>query len=404
MNAQRSTYTVQQPRRKVSLLERWASSVGWAIFSFVLLFLARTAFAADLPQADWPMFRGNPQLSGVAAGHLPDRFRQLWSFKTGAETKSSPIIAGNTVFIGSGNSNVYAIVLSDGRQAWKTTLDGSVDAPPLFVNSTLFVASVKGTLHALDAASGALKWVFKAEDRIFGSANWTPSPDGKGTWILVGSYDNRMYCIDSITGKKVWAFETKNYINGAPATGKGRVVFGGCDATLHVLSRADGTERAAVPVGAYVAASAALDGDLAFVGHYGGKLVCIDLAAQKRIWEYGSKEDGAAFFSCPAIGADRIVIGARDSCLHAVARADGKGLWTFRTQGDVDSSPVICGDKVVVGSRDGRLYVVRLSDGTEVWSRDMGAPITGTPAVARGAIVVGSEDGQVCAFGASEKP
>ncbi|MEK7270606.1 MAG: PQQ-binding-like beta-propeller repeat protein [Planctomycetota bacterium] len=326
----------------------------------------------------------------------------FWSFAMGAETKSSPVIADGKVFIGSSDSNVYAMALADGKRLWKTPLDGEVEAPPLFVDATVFVGSTRGTLHALEAATGRPRWAFKTEDRILGSANWAPGPGGKGKRILVGSYDNRMYGVDAATGAKAWTYETRNYINGAPAADNHRTVFGGCDAILHLVATADGTEQAAVAVGAYVAASAALAGDRAFVGHYGGKLVCVDLVKRSIAWEYKGEEEGSAFFSSPAVGADRIVIGARDHRVHAVARADGRRLWTFQTRGEVDSSPVICGDKVVVGSSDGRLYAVRLSDGGQVWSREMGAPIGGSPAVANGVIVVVAQDGRVCAWGRGE--
>jgi len=380
--------------------------MGVTVFRLIVPFLLAAAVSraeTNGAGADWPIFRGDSCLSGVAPGSLPDRFKPLWSFKIGHEVKSSPIIADGKVFIGSSDSNVYAIALADGTLEWKTQLDGPVEAPPLFVGGAIFVGSTAGTLHSLDAARGGPRWRFKAEEKIVGSANWVRSPDGKSVWILFGSYDNRIYAIDSTTGKKVWDFETKNYINGSPAADSNRVVFGGCDATLHAVSAADGAARAAVPVGSYVAASAALAGDWAFLGHYGGKLVGVNLAEKKQVWEYKSEEEGTAFFCCPAVGPDRIVIGARDNRVHAAARQDGKKLWTFQTRGEVDSSPVICGDKVVVGSYDGRLYVLKLSDGTEVWSREIGAAIGGAPAVAHGVIVVATQDGSVFAFGKDEK-
>ena len=84
-------------------------------------------------------------------------------------------------------------------------------------------------------------------------------------------------------------------------------------------------------------------------------------------------------------------------------RDTGEGLWSFATQGKVDSSPVVIGDKVVVGSDDGRLYVVSLKDGGKLWSYDIGQPIDSSPAVADGKIVIGSDDGSVYCFGGKEQ-
>ena len=51
--------------------------------------------------ADWPMYRGGPDLNGLAAGSLPTKPVLLWSFKTHGPVKSSAAIAGNRVFVGS---------------------------------------------------------------------------------------------------------------------------------------------------------------------------------------------------------------------------------------------------------------------------------------------------------------
>jgi outer membrane protein assembly factor BamB len=85
-----------------------------------------------------------------------------------------------------------------------------------------------------------------------------------------------------------------------------------------------------------------------------------------------------------------------------VNRENGEAIWTFGTQGKVDSSPVIVGEKVVVGSDDGRLYIVSLKDGKELWSYEIGQAVGSSPAVADGRIVVGSDDGGVYCFGVKQ--
>ena len=81
-----------------------------------------------------------------------------------------------------------------------------------------------------------------------------------------------------LTGKSVWTYETGNYINGAPAVGGGKVVFGGCDGMLHVLDAATGKDLAAIEVGDYIPGSAVITGNHAYVGHYGDEVLCLDLA------------------------------------------------------------------------------------------------------------------------------
>jgi outer membrane protein assembly factor BamB len=177
------------------------------------------------------------------------------------------------------------------------------------------------------------------------------------------------------------------------------VVFGGCDAQIRLVSLKNGKKIADIDTGSYIAASVAIEADYAYVGNYANKLLCIDLFGREIEWEYGDEYEGAPFFSSPAIGKDRILIGSRDYSLHCIEKKSGKKIWTFMTGGDVDSSPVICGEKVVFGSSDGRVYIVNLRDGKEIWSYEIGAGVTGSPAVAGGMVVIGADDGLIYAFG-----
>ena len=233
-----------------------------------------------------------------------------------------------------------------------------------------------------------------------GSANHIDIPGG-GKKVLVGSYDTKLYCFDAGTGALAWTYETDYYINGAPATDGDRVVFGGCDASLHIVSTADGAKIGEVPVGSYIAGSAALVDGVAYVGHYGGSLVAVDTGGKTVAWEYRPEERSGGFFSSPAVGSAHIYIGSRDRHLHCVDRTTGVRVWTFRTRGEVDSSPVIAGngDRIVFGSSDGRIYMVGAVDGAEIWSYEIGSPVIGSAAVAVGMIVIGAQDGRLYAFG-----
>ena len=360
------------------------------------LIAVAAACAAAGERDDWYMFRGGPALLGRARGTLSERLRLRWRFKTKEAIRSSAAIVGDRVYVGSDDGHVYALKLSDGSKVWAHKTGDTVEASPLVLEGTVYVGSGDGFLYALDAATGKRKWAVKTEDRILGSANWMRGADGT-LRIVVGSYDSKLYCVDAATGKVAWAYQTENYVNGAPGLADGRIAFGGCDAQVHVLSAADGTKLHSVEAGAYIAASVAIDGHMAFVGHYGNELLCVDVAAGKVVWRYKDKEE--AFFSSAAVTADRVLIGSRDKRLHCVDRRTGKRQWAFKTRGEVDSSPVVAGDKVVFGSNGGRLYLVTLADGKELWTFEIGEAVTTSPAVARGLVVVGADDGGGYAFG-----
>ena len=192
-------------------------------------------------QADWPMFRGQQRLLGIAKGNLPDKLYFIWKFKTDGQIKSSPVIVDGVVFIGSSDKNIYAIDVNDGQKIWSYQTDDIVEATPCVIEGSVYVGSSGGFLYAIDANSGTLRWTYETDGQILGAANWILSSDGRTRWILVGSYDNKLHCVDSTNGQAVWTYETDNYINGSPAVEENMAVFGGCDAMIHVVSLTDGT-------------------------------------------------------------------------------------------------------------------------------------------------------------------
>ena len=353
-------------------------------------------------EAYWPIFRGDRNLSGVAEGQLSENLTLLWSFKADGDIISSPVIGLGSVFIGSTEGKVYSIDILNGEKNWEIDTEDDIEASPLLFDNTIFIGNLSGAFFALDALSGQIKWEYEISGDIMGSANWAVAPDSQKKLIFVGSYDTKMYCFDADTGDLEWTYETDYFINGAPATDGRHVVFGGCDEKLHIVSVTDGTKKGEVLAGSYIAGSAALVDNRAYIGNYGSKLVCIDVVEQKIVWEYEYTESRGEFFSSPAVGKDRIIIGSRDYFLHCIDRETGRQIWKFQTRDEVDSSPVIATDKVVFGSTDGRVYMVNLEDGRQIWSYEIGAAILGCPAVSEGMIVIGAKDGGIYAFGDSK--
>lgn len=353
----------------------------------------------DVEAVSWPIYRGDPKLSGMAEDELPDELTLLWSFKTESWIISSPVLGFGRVYIGSSDGKVYSINLTNGSKVWEFDTGDDIEASPLILDGAICVGNLSGEFFSLDAHTGQVQWKYKCDNAIYGSANWVKSLKDQKPSIIVGSYDNRLYCFDAATGKVNWSYETNNYINGAPATDGVHVVLGGCDELLHILSVSDGTRTGDVWAGSYIPGSAALVENRAYLGHYGNKLVCIDTDEKKIVWEYEDKDHPDAFFSSPAVGKDHVLIGSRDGYMHCVNRTTGEKIWAFQSRDDIDGSPVISGNRVVFGSTDGRLYVVDLKDGKEIWSYEIGAAIFGCPAVAGGFVVIGADDGRVFAFG-----
>lgn len=353
--------------------------------------------SAQPPSADWPLFRGDGVMRGLAAGSLPDQPKLLWTFRTEGPVKSSTIVVGDSVYFGADDRHVYSLHRKTGAKQWSYATEGPIEAPPAYRDGVVYIGSIDGYFYALDARTGELKWRYTTGDKICGGANFIASPDGLQQWVLVGSYDFKLHCVEAATGKGVWTYATENYVNATPVVLGHRIAFGGCDAIVHIVNAMTGKAAAQIDIGSYIAGTAAADGSMLYLGHYGNKVISVDIDAERVTWSYEGRK--FPYFSSPALTEDRLVIGGRDRHLHCINRNDGSAIWQFGTRGRVDSSPVVCGDKVVFGSMDGRIYLVRLTDGKEVWSYDLGRPVMTSPAVVDGFFVVGCDDGGIYAFG-----
>lgn len=355
--------------------------------------------AMDQPTATggWPQFRGNPALTGIAEGSLEFPMTLLWTTKTEDAIKSSPIVAGGKLYIGSDDGGVYALDAGTGKTLWKFMTGGPVEAAPLLLDGTIYIGSSDFKFYALDAETGKTRWEFETVDKILGAANYAPAPDGNGHWILFGGYDEFLYCLNAGTGELVWKYGVESYINGTPAVTGETVAVGGCDANLHIVGLRDGKPKHVVPIEQYVAGSAAISHGDVYFGHYGNEVVGIDLENGERLWRY--KHKSFPYFSSPAVTDDLVVIGGRDKTIHCLNRKDGTAIWTVRTRGRIDSSPAIAGNTVIAGSEDGRIYALNLEDGDKVWTYDLGDKITSSPAIVHGRIYIGANDGGIYAFG-----
>jgi outer membrane protein assembly factor BamB len=390
---------------------------SWTAFASALiagigsgLFLAAaTAEAADA----WPMPRGDSAQSGVAHARLGDKLALKWRLKLDGPVKATPILVDGKAFVGTMEGTFFAVDLKTTAILWKfSTLQGplprnarpnekkfadSIEASACFVNDRLYVGAHDGNFYCLDARTGKMIWSFETADKITAAASWVKSPRGDAVWMLVGSNDNKLYCLDASTGTKIWEYETGNIINGAPAVANGRTIFGGCDGLVHVVNVADGKKIAEVEVKDYIAATAALDGDRAYVGHHGNKFICVDLKERTIAWQYGPRD--FPYMASAALAKETVIVGGHDRRVHAITRDAGKKAWEFRTRGQINCSPVIVGQRVLIGSDDGNLYMLNLADGSEVWSYEIGQPIVSSPAVIDGLVVIGCDDGHLYAFG-----
>ncbi len=349
--------------------------------------------AAPVAAADWPAFRGDAQLSGVAAAGLPDGLQPLWVFEIPDGIESTAAIVAGTVYVGGLDGVLYAIDLETGKSRWRYEAGAEILAAPAVSAGKVLVGDGDGVFHAVDAASGERRWIYETRAKIVSSASVA---DGK---LVFGSHDMYLHALNVEDGRPLWKVETDNYVYGAPAISRGRVLSAGCDGYLRVIGLADGKEQARMELGGYVGASPAVRGSRLYVGTFENQVLGIDLESRRLSWTYENSERKFPFLSSAAAGDSVVVLGGRDKLVHALDPETGKPRWTRALKGKIDASPVIAGRRVYVPATSGEIVALDLESGEVVWSFDTGSSITASPSVAAGRLVIGTAGGQLYCFG-----
>jgi len=344
-------------------------------------------------QADWPMFRGNPHLTGVAACDLPMDLTVAWKVDVGDAVESSAAIVGNSVYVGSDKGVLHALSLGKGETRWEYDAKTAIRSSPLIHNGTAYFGDDRGVFHAVDSHTGKVKWTYRTRGQIISSAN------AVGDRIVFGSYDNNLYCLSERTGELIWKCRTEDKVHATAAIAGDQAVFAGCDGRLHLVRIDDGSAAGDVPLEGPSASAAAIRGDHTYIGTMSNRFLAIDTITKRIDWWYERSEQPQPFYASAAVTDHVAVVGSRDRSVYAFDLKSGKLLWSFATKGRVDASPVVVGRRVFIGSDDGMLYAVDLSDGRALWRFETGSAILASPAVGQGRLVIGTEDGIVYCFG-----
>lgn len=377
--------------------ERITSHVlRFTFYIFLSYILIHPIGQSEASSGDWLSFRGNPQLTGVATGELPENLELLWTLETADGIESTAAIAAGTVYIGTLDGYLYAIDLSNGALKWQYQASGEVKSSPAVYRNVVHFGDGMGVFHAVDAQTGKGRWTFDAEAEIISSASVSQDR------LLFGSYDQYLYCLSVEDGALIWKFETEGYVHGTPAIVNGTVIVSGCDGYLRVINIADGVEQQKIALGDYVAASPAILNNRVYAGTFGNQVLCVGLDSSEIFWWYQYPERHFPFYASAAVTADIVIIGGRDKMVHALHPQTGEPLWVYLAKSRVDSSPVIVGERVFFGTMGGELVGLSLDSGEKVWEFVIGASMIASPSVAEGKMVIGADDGRIYCFGERE--
>ena len=366
----------------------------------VVLAVAGCSKGGGSGSMDWNVFRGDSSLSGYTDQVLPSKPRLLWSFTTGPRAEGSPVVKDGVTYWFDRRGKMYGVD-PDGVQVFEKDFDTFIEATPLINGDVLYIGTTSGSLLAMILPDGDILWEYETEGQISASPNLA-SFAGKAA-VVVGSYDNWMYCIDAEDGTLLSRYESGYYLNGAAACWRQEVLFGGCDQWLRMIDCTTGTAVDSLKLDAYIPSSPAISGNTAYVGDYSGNLYAVSLQDGKMgKWSKlkEATEESSDYVSVPAVDSKAVYAFSSDRQLNSYNRKDGSLNWSVLLKGNPgQSSPLVCRDKVIACTKNGIVCIFDKSDGSLLWEYDAGEDIIASPAVIKDRFMILTAKGTLLCFG-----
>ena len=278
-----------------------------------------SAQAVFTVQASWPQFRNGPLHRGdnttenVLSPSTVPGIDLDWSYTTGGPVDSSPAVAGGTVYIGSGDGNVYALNAATGALDWSYTTGGPVDSSPAVASGTVYVVSEDGNVYALSAAAGALDWSYATG----GPGDSSPAvADGL---VYIGTSEH-VDALSAATGAAAWTYDLSFSASlSCAAVANGVVYIGDNEQNMYALKAATGAV-AWDATSAGGRSSPAVANGLVYITA-GQDVEALNAATGAVDWAYNAGIFNSS--SSPAVANGVVYIGSSDGSVYAFGQSGG---------------------------------------------------------------------------------
>ncbi len=326
-------------------------------------------------------------LSRITQGFAPtvvqeQTIKPLWTFKCEDEIRGSPVLDGNTVYLGAYDNNLYALNASTGEFDWKFAAEGGIVSRPLVLEGTLYFGSEDSKLYALSARSGKPVWSYTTEGPIRSSVR---AAEGH---VFFGSDDANIYAVNMITGKRAWRLEASGPVRSTPYITNDYIYFGTEYGEVMCIDFRGQIKWRFLSKRA-VTSSPLVDQGVIFFASLDATFYALDAKSGWSLWRFRM---GKGSISSPTKLSSFVYVGSADNNIYCLDANTAKEVWHYKTDHQVSGSPVVYKDSLFCGSVDGNLYCLDYRTGRMKWRYATGGPITGTPVVNNDVVYIGSHD------------
>lgn len=277
------------------------------------------------------------------------------------------------VYAGTGFAQVVALDARTGAELWRTAVSGPMRAAPTAFGGKVYAITKDNQLFALDAETGTVDWTHTGIEETAGLIG-SASPAVDGDIVIVPYSSGEIFALRAQNGQQLWSDN------------------------LAAIRRAD-----AVSALADIRGRPVVDRGRVYAISHSGRMVAIDLASGRRIWE---AEVGGV--NQPWIAGRFIFVVTTDGDVVALVAENGLVRWVqplgrYEDPEDRDnlvnwSGPILASDRLIVTGSQGVAVALSPYTGEVIGEIEMPDDVSLPPVLADETLYFQTDGARILAF------
>jgi outer membrane protein assembly factor BamB len=201
-------------------------------------------------------------------------------------SETSPLVVGQTVYVGDWLGYVYAFDARTGRLRWRFPTGGAIKGAVSYAAGRVYVGSYDSHVYALAANTGRLIWKSSAQQRLGARGTFYASPAVAYGRVYIGSTDGKVYSFGAQTGKLRWSYGTGGYVYGSPAIWRQRVLVGSYSGRFYAFDAATGDVKWTFRASGPISGSATVIDGVVYFATFKGRTYGLNAATGRLVWSF----------------------------------------------------------------------------------------------------------------------
>ncbi|MYL57154.1 PQQ-binding-like beta-propeller repeat protein [Virgibacillus halodenitrificans] len=400
------------------------------IVVFILIMLSPTLAFADNEEfgpEEWTQYRMNSDKNAFFNNNSQPLTEK--TFKTADEVRATPVVVGNSLFIGNHNSgDLFAFNVKTGEELWQNKAPNWIHSEMIYQDGKVFVGfgnrffqdnGIRGTeesgVLALDAESGEIIWKYNTDGEVM------PTPALYEGSLYIATGDRNLYKLNPNSGELLHKAEIGSTASmSSPNITEGMLFVGGSGPKPYTFSAYDltsdefkwqtefpdvfaGLDDVPPAVSKNLVVTTALVGNSDNPEH---KMYAMNVDTGDIVWEASlgvgefvkNNKSGA-----PMIYEGKVFVGSPiTKTFYAYDLESGKMIWKFKNE--VMKAPPVAQDGIVYFSNTkGYVYALDVETGEKIGEKKLNGKLAPSgPIIINDTMFIGSQDSNVYAFPLSE--